>query len=215
MEAESLFPMLYLDGAFGGMWAGLRREVSDLGVWRGVAGTDGTSRVLDPTVRALVATLDGGWDDLRSVWVNTGPGSFTGTRVTLAYAHGLGRGRPGLRVHGLRGLEVLVHHGPWAAARMVLRSTADVGYFADRNGIRCSRETLRSGDVRVGPWRERQGESAEHDLREVSFEEAAMCVGRAVPVREGLYSPQGRPQPTYFREPTAEEKRRRAKDDVG
>lgn len=50
----------------------------------------GHAEALLPLVRAVVAEAGVGFPDVRAVVVTAGPGSFTGLRVGLAAAHGLG-----------------------------------------------------------------------------------------------------------------------------
>jgi tRNA threonylcarbamoyl adenosine modification protein YeaZ len=66
----------------------------------------GTSRALLGDVDALLAAADLGASDLDALVVGTGPGSFTGTRVGLAFARGLALalGLPGAGVSTLDAL---------------------------------------------------------------------------------------------------------------
>ena len=88
-----------------------------------VAGTDtrahrsaqlgkGHAEALLPMIEAIMAEAKTGYDELDLVAVTTGPGTFTGQRIGLAAARGIGLAR-GIPVQGVSTLEALA----WMASR--------------------------------------------------------------------------------------------------
>jgi tRNA threonylcarbamoyladenosine biosynthesis protein TsaB len=88
---------------------------------------------LAPLVRDIMAAADVGFDGLGRIAVTTGPGSFTGLRVGLAFAKGLGAAL-GIPVVGVGVLEALAAQAPEGLSVAVLDARRDQVYlqaFAD------------------------------------------------------------------------------------
>jgi len=76
----------------------------------------GQAEALMPMVAEVMATAALGWGALVAVAVGIGPGSFTGLRVALAAARGIGLSA-GIPVHGVTTLAALVEAVPEARRR--------------------------------------------------------------------------------------------------
>ena len=98
-----------------------------------VAWTSGQrqSAELLPRAAALLTAHDAGWGDLSALAVGTGPGSFTGLRVSMALAKGLalGLGRP---IVGVPSLPAWLAADPGAGAAAA-RAGAREAYLALRD----------------------------------------------------------------------------------
>jgi len=92
-----------------------------------------------PAALTLLEEAGCGWSDLELVAVNTGPGSFTGIRVGVAAALGLGASR-GMAVAGLGCLDIL------ARACYDAKSPAIGGYII-------SAADVRRGEVALAAYR--------------------------------------------------------------
>jgi tRNA threonylcarbamoyladenosine biosynthesis protein TsaB len=76
----------------------------------------GQAEALMPMLAQVMATAALGWEALGAVAVGVGPGSFTGLRVALAAARGIGLAA-GIPVHGVSTLAALVEAVPEARRR--------------------------------------------------------------------------------------------------
>ena len=100
--------LLAIDSSGSGCSAAVWRDGALVAVRR-LALSHGHAAALLPLVRAAMADAAGaglGWEALAAVAVTVGPGSFTGIRVGLAAARGLGLAR-GIPVLGLTSFEVI------------------------------------------------------------------------------------------------------------
>lgn len=70
----------------------LREDSRDVIACRSEAMGRGQAERLMPMIEELLAECDAGFDDLDAIGVCTGPGNFTGIRIGVAAARGLGLG---------------------------------------------------------------------------------------------------------------------------
>lgn len=105
--------VLVIDTALGACAAGVVEGDRVLGR-RSEVMARGHSERLGGFVRDAVAQAGGGFETLDRIGVTVGPGSFTGLRVGLAFALGLGQalGRPVVGLSSLTGLAASVEGGP-------------------------------------------------------------------------------------------------------
>lgn len=95
---------------------------------------------LSSRVQEALRAIGIGCRDLGALACSVGPGSFTGMRIGLAYAYGLGQGLKGLLYGGLSSLQCA---GEWFALKekkpsvMILPSTRTHGFWmaADSGGL--------------------------------------------------------------------------------
>ncbi|MGR3485341.1 MAG: tRNA (adenosine(37)-N6)-threonylcarbamoyltransferase complex dimerization subunit type 1 TsaB [Paracoccaceae bacterium] len=66
----------------------------------------GQAEALAPMAEALLTQAGAGWADLTGLAVGTGPGNFTGIRVSVAFARGLALGR-GIGAAGIDAFDAL------------------------------------------------------------------------------------------------------------
>ncbi|NJM81342.1 MAG: tRNA (adenosine(37)-N6)-threonylcarbamoyltransferase complex dimerization subunit type 1 TsaB [Tabrizicola sp.] len=71
----------------------------------------GQAERLIPMLEEMLAEAGIGWDELRAIAVGTGPGNFTGVRISVAAARGLALGL-GIPAVGVTRLEALAHGLP-------------------------------------------------------------------------------------------------------
>lgn len=97
--------VLILDTALGACQAGLFDEETPLAVLERPMEQGGMERIAGLT-RELMQAAGTGFDAIDRIGVTAGPGSFTGLRVGLAFAQGLGAalGRPVIGLSSLDGL---------------------------------------------------------------------------------------------------------------
>jgi hypothetical protein len=73
--------------------------------------------------------------DLDAVIVSTGPGSFTGIKIGIAFAQGLRRGAAGaIKVAGFSSLECLAKHSQEDRGIWILKATNHQGYVVVKDG---------------------------------------------------------------------------------
>ncbi len=88
----------------------------------------GQAERLFPALASLLARAGAGYADLSRIAVSTGPGSFTGLRIGLSAARGLGLAL-GLPVLGIPSLLALSLAGPDAPVAVLLDARRDEAYL--------------------------------------------------------------------------------------
>lgn len=73
--------------------------------------TKGQAERLMPMLEELLAAAGAGWRDLTAIAVGTGPGNFTGVRLSVAAARGLALALA-IPAHGVTMFEALAHRQP-------------------------------------------------------------------------------------------------------
>ncbi len=138
------------------------------------------ARALLGEVEAAVAAA-GGWEEIERIAVGAGPGSFTGIRVGIASAQGLGLGR-GLPVTGVCTLDALARGMAGAAGGRDRLVVTDA-----RRGEAFAALYSANGERLWGPLVSSPGGLAEAVS---GLERAALCAGSgAVRFRQQLASP--------------------------
>jgi tRNA threonylcarbamoyladenosine biosynthesis protein TsaB len=146
----------------------------------GEKGGPAHARALLGEVEAAVAAA-GGWGEIERIAVGAGPGSFTGIRVGIASAQGLGLGR-GLPVAGVCTLDALARGMAGAAGGRDRLVVTDA-----RRGEAFAALYAADGARLWGPLASRPGELGE---RVSAIERPALCAGSgAVRFRQQLASP--------------------------
>lgn len=151
--------VLVIDTALDACTAAVFEEGRALGV-RSELMARGHSERLGGFVRDTVAEAGGGFDTLDRIGVTVGPGSFTGLRVGLAFAQGLGAALD-LPVVGISTLEALAWSaggGQGATAAVIDARRGQVYLQRFRDGVPASEpEALSIEDAAVllaeGGWR--------------------------------------------------------------
>ena len=92
----------------------------------------GQAERLMPMMEEMLAGAGFHWGDLGGVAVGTGPGNFTGIRISVAAARGLALGL-GVKAVGVTGLEVLAH-GAQGRSRVALPASRGALYLQDFDG---------------------------------------------------------------------------------
>lgn len=95
----------------------------------------GQAERLMPLLEELLAEAGIGWSDLAGIAVGTGPGNFTGVRISVAAARGLALGL-GIPAIGVTRLEALAHGlpRPLTVIEDARRGEAYVQEFAGKTG---------------------------------------------------------------------------------
>ncbi len=112
--------VLVIDTALDACTAGVFQDGVALGV-RSEVMARGHSERLGGFVRDAVAEADGGFEAIDRIGVTVGPGSFTGLRVGLAFAQGLGAAldRPVVGISTLMALARSADNGQGATAAVI------------------------------------------------------------------------------------------------
>lgn len=126
--------LLVIDTALGACTAAVFEDGRALAV-RFEPMTKGHQERIGGLVRDVMAEAGGGFDSLDRIGVTVGPGSFTGLRVGLAFAQGLGAAldRPVVGLSALDALAASLAHqdGPIAALIDARRGQVYARLFAD------------------------------------------------------------------------------------
>lgn len=85
-------------------------------------------------VQGLLTRQQKSWNQIKGIIVGTGPGSFTGIKIGLAFVYGLHRANPKLGLYASSALgcfaRVALEANTW-----ILPATATHGYFATRSDV--------------------------------------------------------------------------------
>jgi tRNA threonylcarbamoyl adenosine modification protein YeaZ len=167
----------------------------------------GQAERLMPLVEELLARNAIRWRDLTLIGVGTGPGNFTGVRISVAAARGLSLalGIPAVGVDGLEALSFRME-GPIRVALHGPRGTYYVRDYLDRTKTAEARLIsgddpefwpARGGAVPVGDWPEPP--PGRPDLRVARPEPGAFIAAIAHIALTKSALPQPRPAPLYLR----------------
>ncbi len=182
--------------------AGLRAEVM----------ARGHSERLGGFVREAVMASGAGFDAIDRIGVTVGPGSFTGLRVGLAFALGLGQAldRPVVGVSSLRALAWSIDGGPPGPVAAVIDARRGEVYaqtFLDGEPLDDARatavETARAaltGDGRSWRWVGNGAALVVPDVGPVVTEPTALALAALTGSLEPSLHP---PRPLYLRAPDA------------
>lgn len=109
----------------------------------------GQAERLLPLLEEVMTGAGAGWHDLDALAVGTGPGNFSGVRISVAAARGLALAR-GLPAIGVTALEALAfgHPGPVLAVMDARRGQAYAQAFHDGIGARAA--LVAAGDLPPG-----------------------------------------------------------------
>ncbi|MBN8633280.1 MAG: tRNA (adenosine(37)-N6)-threonylcarbamoyltransferase complex dimerization subunit type 1 TsaB, partial [Rhodobacterales bacterium] len=109
MRPDALLPLLAFDTSAAHCAAALL--LPDRVIQRLEPMEKGQAERLVPLLEELLAEAGIGWADLKAIAVGTGPGNFTGVRISVAAARGLALGL-GIPAVGVTRLEALAHGQP-------------------------------------------------------------------------------------------------------
>ncbi|WGM32637.1 tRNA (adenosine(37)-N6)-threonylcarbamoyltransferase complex dimerization subunit type 1 TsaB [Brevundimonas sp. NIBR11] len=199
--------VLIIDTALDACTAAVFEDGRPLGV-RTELMARGHSERLGGFVRDAVAETGGGFETLDRIGVTVGPGSFTGLRVGLAFAQGLGAAL-GLPVVGVSTLEALARSaddGRGATAAVIDARRSQVYLQRFRNGAPVSKpEALSIEDATAllaeGDWKMTGSGAA---LVGGSGEAATTPAPAALAALTAAHDPAANPpRPLYLRAPDA------------
>lgn len=159
----------------------------------------GQAEVLLPMLEDLLSEASLGWSDLNAIAVGIGPGNFTGVRISVAAARGLGRSL-GVPVHGVSLLEAAAHgtERPVLAALAAPRDQVFVQGFGagyDAPELIAAADVKAAGVIAVG--------SGASQLTGADARPAVYAPGSAVARVAALQSEPAPPVPLYLRAPDA------------
>jgi len=143
----------------------------------------GQGEALMPALQALLAGAGLGWGDLAAIGAGTGPGNFTGIRITTAAARGLALGL-GIPAIGVSRFEALALDGP--ALPVVVPALRGQVWVLEPGGVPVLGATPAQGI----------GEGLTPPAHPL-----AVAIARIAEARR--HSPQPRPAPLYLREADA------------
>lgn len=95
---------------------------------------EGSSTHLAPLAQTLMAKSKLNFADLGGVVIGTGPGSFTGIRMGLAFAYGLKAAFPKLRLVGVSSMDVMAKGKRGGQSTWVLAGTKAQGFMVEHQG---------------------------------------------------------------------------------
>ena len=147
----------------------------------------GQAERLMPMIADMLARQGVGFRDLSCVCVGTGPGNFTGIRISVALARGLALGL-GVRAVGVTGFEAVSHAGGLAGPHWVVIDAPRGQVYAQRFGFGDAAMIVDAGTVFDAPVL-RGG-----DLSPGQIAQAVAEVGW-----HKAQTPQPRPAPFYLR----------------
>ena len=141
--------------------------LADRVILRDEAVAKGQAERLMPMLEEVLAEGGIGWSDLRALAVGTGPGNFTGVRISVAAARGLALGL-GIPAVGVTRLEALAHGLPRAVLVV---------------------EDARRGEVYAQEFREHGPETAKlMDAADIILERGTRVLGSASDALAGLWN---------------------------
>lgn len=152
----------------------------------------GQAERLLPLLEELLAEADVGWPDLTRIAVGTGPGNFTGVRISVAAARGLALGL-GIPALGITRLEALAHGLP-RPITVIEDARRDEAYVQNFTAAGAGPATIFSLGALAQPARVTGSAAGPNALQ------AAMPLAQAIAeiaANRGL--PQPRPAPFYLR----------------
>jgi tRNA threonylcarbamoyl adenosine modification protein YeaZ len=159
----------------------------------------GQSERLMPLLEGVLARAEIGWRDLRAIGVGTGPGNFTGVRISVAAARGLALAL-GVPAIGVTGFEAVAFGLP-ADTMVTLDARRDALWLAGEGVAagQVSLEALPSGIAGRAV--------AGHRAAEVAGRIGGRALAQTVPLAEAIAriararadTPQPRPAPLYLR----------------
>ncbi|MDO8881744.1 MAG: tRNA (adenosine(37)-N6)-threonylcarbamoyltransferase complex dimerization subunit type 1 TsaB [Pseudotabrizicola sp.] len=156
----------------------------------------GQAERLIPLLEEVLAEAGIGWHDLAAIGVGTGPGNFTGVRISVAAARGLALSL-GVPAIGVTRFEALAHGlpRPLTVVEDARRDEVYAQHFG-ADGPEPARLQPRAGFVRTGPV---TGSAAADFNAEAVPQPMPLVEAIARITATRLASPQPRPAPFYLR----------------